>query len=113
PSLISGWHEVFRPHGGDASRRCTATGKGAQMLFVEKKTRRFWLLAVCTLMLAACGQDAPAPGPVGSAAGPTVTEYQVQAGEWIDQIEALGTARANESVTLTAKVTEVVRSVRF
>ena len=83
------------------------------MVFVDRKTRRFGLLAVCTLMLAACGQDAPAPGPVGNAAGPTVTEYQVQVGEWVDQIEALGTARANESVTLTAKVTEVVRSVRF
>ena len=31
----------------------------------------------------------------------------------IDQIEAIGTARANESVLLTAKVTETVRKVNF
>ena len=33
--------------------------------------------------------------------------------EWRDTIEALGTARANESVTLTAKVSETVRKVGF
>ncbi|HEU5467752.1 MAG TPA: efflux RND transporter periplasmic adaptor subunit [Steroidobacteraceae bacterium] len=33
--------------------------------------------------------------------------------EWRDAVEALGTARANESVTLTAKVSETVRKVGF
>ncbi|MCX7563406.1 efflux RND transporter periplasmic adaptor subunit [Xanthomonadaceae bacterium XH05] len=33
--------------------------------------------------------------------------------EWQDEIQALGTAQANESVTLTAKVTETVTRVNF
>jgi membrane fusion protein (multidrug efflux system) len=33
--------------------------------------------------------------------------------EIVDTVEAIGTARANESVTITAKVTETVRGVRF
>ncbi len=65
------------------------------------------------ITLAGCGSDAPGPrsGPGGAPA--TVTAHVVASDEWVDQIEALGTARANESVTITAKVTEVVRSVRF
>lgn len=63
------------------------------------------------LLLAACSDDAAerrAP-----AAANTVTAHTVAATEWIDIVEALGTAQANESVTLTAKVTEVVRRIRF
>jgi membrane fusion protein (multidrug efflux system) len=33
--------------------------------------------------------------------------------QWRDSIEALGTTRANESVTITAKVSEIVRKVAF
>jgi membrane fusion protein (multidrug efflux system) len=42
-----------------------------------------------------------------------VVAATVELQEWTDQIEALGTAYANESVTLTAKVTETVSSVNF
>lgn len=37
----------------------------------------------------------------------------VEAQDWVDRVEALGTAYANESVTLTAKVTETVSGVNF
>ncbi len=64
-----------------------------------------------TLTLAACGRDADAgrgpPPPVQVVAVP------VERGTWADVIEALGTARANESVDVTAKVTETVGKVNF
>lgn len=70
--------------------------------------------ALClALALAACGQTSSTPRAAQGGSPPTVTEYRVVGGEWVDQIEALGTALANESVTITAKVTEVVRKVRF
>lgn len=42
-----------------------------------------------------------------------VVAATVQTQDWVDRVEALGTASANESVTLTAKVTETVSNVNF
>jgi membrane fusion protein (multidrug efflux system) len=74
------------------------------------------VLRVCAALaiagfLAACGQV----GPEASEAAPSiaVVTAEVSPREWRDAIEALGTARANESVTLTAKVSETVRKVAF
>jgi membrane fusion protein (multidrug efflux system) len=58
------------------------------------------------------------PGQPGGVAGGSRNEALVEAAPVrrelvIDTIEALGTAQANESVTLTAKVTDVVSSVSF
>lgn len=65
------------------------------------------------LLLAACGGTAPS-GPSGGGGRPAeVVLHTVQALPWRDSIEALGTARANESVTITAKVTETVARVNF
>lgn len=44
---------------------------------------------------------------------PLVTAGTVEQVAWQDEIQALGTARANESVTLTAKVTETVTRINF
>lgn len=73
---------------------------------------RFRLPIACLLAaaLAACG-DEPAGGGAPPAA--TVTTTVVAAAPWRDTIEALGTARANESVLVTAKVTETVVRVNF
>ncbi|HEX5694463.1 MAG TPA: efflux RND transporter periplasmic adaptor subunit, partial [Arenimonas sp.] len=61
-------------------------------------------------LLAACGEEESA----GRASTPaTVTTMQVQAKPWRDTIQALGTAQANESVMVTAKVTETVVKVNF
>jgi membrane fusion protein (multidrug efflux system) len=62
-------------------------------------------------LVAACG-DA---GPDASESPPAtaVVTAVVSPREWRDAIEALGTARANESVTLTAKVSETVRKIAF
>jgi membrane fusion protein (multidrug efflux system) len=62
-------------------------------------------------MLAGCADEGPAQA--GGAPAVTVTAHEVAMAQWVDSVEALGTAQANESVTLTAKVTEVVRNVRF
>jgi membrane fusion protein (multidrug efflux system) len=63
----------------------------------------------------------PAGGPPGGFAGggrpgaqpPLVTVGKARRDSIFDVVEALGTAQANESVTLTAKVTDTVRRVNF
>lgn len=60
----------------------------------------------------------PPAGGFGAAGGrqpqlPLVTVGRVQRDSIYDVVEALGTAQANESVTLTAKVTDTVRRVNF
>jgi membrane fusion protein (multidrug efflux system) len=71
---------------------------------------RLLFLASAVALLAACG-DPPAGGPRGGAA--TVTTTVVASAPWTDAIEALGTARAKESLIVTAKVTETVVRVNF
>jgi membrane fusion protein (multidrug efflux system) len=69
-----------------------------------------WLMAAACLALVACDSEsgkAPAPQPV------PVVSYTVAAGEFVERIEAVGTLHANESVTLSAKVTEKVAKVHF
>ncbi len=66
--------------------------------------------------LVACGQDDGQNRPSGPPGGgkPQPVHVQVvQKKPWIDRIQALGTARANESVTLTAKTAETVARVNF
>lgn len=69
------------------------------------------VLVAGVVLLGGCRRDgeatAAAPPPV------TVTIAAVERQPWTDTIEALGTAKANESVTLTAKITETVRKVNF
>lgn len=79
------------------------------------RSSRLGLCLFGAVALVACsgsGSDGATTGPAANAAT-TVTAHRVEPVAWIDTIEALGTAQANESVTLTAKVTEVVRRVRF
>ena len=64
--------------------------------------------------LAACGGGgAAAPGRGGPGKPVEVAVASVQRKAWTDVIEALGTAKANESLALTAKVTETVDRVNF
>lgn len=67
--------------------------------------------ALLAASLAGCGNDSAPPqrGPAPA----VVTTTTVSSAPWNDAIEALGTAQANESVTLTAKVTETVDRVNF
>ena len=74
-------------------------------------TRKIVLL-LCTLaILSACAdkKNAAATKPPPT----TVTTTLAALKPWTDRIEALGTAQANESVMVTAKVTETVVRVNF
>lgn len=78
-------------------------------------------LALASLLLlahlAACGgDDAPAANPAAAMGGERATPVvvaQLHREEFSEQIEALGTALANESVVITAQVTEKVQRVLF
>jgi membrane fusion protein (multidrug efflux system) len=83
-----------------------------------KRARRLSIFRVCTFApllaaaaVSACGDAGPAAGD--ETAATVVVTAKVAPAEWRDTLEALGTARANESVTLTAKVSETVRKVAF
>ena len=77
----------------------------------------FRCFAACLpfLLLAACGGKEPQAKANGSAAERPipVTTRVVQPSAWNDTLQALGTAKARESVTLTAKVSEIVQDVHF
>ena len=74
-------------------------------------------IAVSLLMLlGACSDREPANrgGPSGFSRGPTfVLAEQATVRELRDTVEAIGTTRANESVTIAAKVTDTISRVNF
>ncbi len=76
---------------------------------------RLFHLLLFACAVSACSKEPAAPaGPPGGAPRPVkVVATTIQSEPWADTIEALGTAHANESVTLTAKVTETVGSINF
>jgi membrane fusion protein (multidrug efflux system) len=59
------------------------------------------------------GAGRPGAGGFGASQPPLVTVSRVKKGQVYDTVEALGTAQANESVTINAKVTDTVRRVNF
>ncbi|PJJ97341.1 efflux transporter periplasmic adaptor subunit [Lysobacteraceae bacterium NML91-0213] len=61
--------------------------------------------------LAACGSGDPAPQSGPQAA--VVTTAEIALRDWNDTIPALGTVQSRESITVTAKVSEVVDRVHF
>jgi membrane fusion protein, multidrug efflux system len=68
-------------------------------------------LLTAAALLHGCGADLPESSEEAPATA--VVSKPVATQTWRDSIEALGTAKANESVTLTAKVSETVRKVAF
>ena len=66
------------------------------------------------LALAACGGDKEAKGPgAGRNQAVPVGIEAVREQPWIDEIQALGTVKARESIEVTAKVSETVQGVHF
>lgn len=65
-----------------------------------------------TLVLVACGGNAPQAARSGGAPVP-VTTAVVESSAWSDTLQSLGTAKARESVTVTAKVSEIIQQVHF
>lgn len=81
------------------------------MLLQRPGTGWAWLLAL--LLMAGCGGQDEARAERRNE-GPVVVEaVEVTEQALTDVIEALGTTRANESVTLTSKVTDTVGKVSF
>ena len=79
----------------------------------EMPNRNATLLACLILLLAACSRSATDDPARTAAPAIPVTTAQVESTAWVDQIEAVGTTKARESITLTAKITETVRKVNF
>jgi membrane fusion protein (multidrug efflux system) len=82
--------------------------------------RMRWPLMATTLLLATalagCGSEGKESGKGGRAGGgppATVTTTVLAPLPWSDSLQALGTATARESVTITAKVSEKVEQVHF
>ena len=73
---------------------------------------RSLLVAGLCCLLAACGDDA-ASGESEATPAMVVTTQVVALQPWSDTIAALGTVKALESVTITAKVSETVERVHF
>lgn len=80
------------------------------------------LLLASILALAACGGDkassgGPGGGPGGGQGGGDrpvpVTTARLQQEAFAERISAIGTVKARESVTITAKVSELVQQVHF
>jgi len=70
------------------------------------------LLLPC-LLLAACGKQAPAEGRNAGDHPVAVTTTVLEPRPFNDALQALGTAQARESVTITAKVSDVVTRLAF
>lgn len=73
-------------------------------------------LAASALLFAGCNEQGDAPGGGGFGAGLPATLVVAEAvavRPLADVVEAVGTTRANESVTITAKVTDAIRQLRF
>jgi len=76
-------------------------------------------VVVCTLiplLAAGCADEGPGGAGGGFRGGPPaalVVTAPAAVRPIADVVEAIGTAQANESVTLTAKVTDTIRQVRF
>jgi membrane fusion protein (multidrug efflux system) len=73
----------------------------------------FLACAAALFLLAACGREQAAAGPRQGERPTAVTTGIVRLQPWSDTLQAIGTVRARESITVTAKVSETVQGVHF
>ena len=93
--------------------------RGAAFASLRHRTRAalpLCLLSLGACLLTACGAtDAPAQAGAGPASSPPieVATQRIALQSFTEQLVALGTVKARESVTVTAKVSEIVEAVHF
>ncbi len=106
------------PHSDDlGSDAQTVSIARAVMHATARRRWRGLALSCLALTSAACGGDKAPAGPPGGQGGgdrPTpVTTIPLQPEIFAERISAIGTVKARESVTVTAKVSELVQQVHF
>ena len=70
-------------------------------------------LTACLALFAACG-DEPQSGPAGGWSGAAkVVTQRIERQPLVDEIEALGTARANESVEIRPRISSLITRILF
>ena len=80
--------------------------------FLHSRPCRVLLALGLVGLVASCGKGDAGAGKDGKAPA-TVTTLQVKPARWSDELKALGTANARESVTVTASVSQTIASVEF
>lgn len=80
--------------------------------FLHSSPCRVLLALSLASLVAACGKGDADAGKGGQPPA-TVTTLQVKQVRWSDELKALGTANARESVTITASVSQTIASVEF
>lgn len=81
--------------------------------FLSSRPYRALVVLGLVSLVVACGKKGGAEGDKGGQPPATVTTAQVQPVRWSDELKALGTANARESVTITASVSQTIASVEF
>ncbi len=76
---------------------------------------RFFALSLCASLafLAACSEAPETQGRSGWNSAPKVIAEPVELQQLVDEIEALGTARANESVEIRPRISSLVDRIAF
>ncbi|MBK6435323.1 MAG: hypothetical protein IPF83_05240 [Rhodanobacteraceae bacterium] len=77
-----------------------------------RSTRNLVLAGLSAVFFAACSSSSQQQAQRGGSPV-TVRSTVIVASDWQDSVQALGTAKANESLTITAKVSETVQKVAF
>lgn len=97
----------------DAAPRCAPRSSGP----VRAITRGAAAAFVACLLVACGGKDDAAAGKPGGPGGndrpATVTTQRLRSESFAERTSAIGTVKAHESVTITAKVSELVDAVHF
>lgn len=83
-------------------------------MLIRSRVRVFFMAVLMAPLLVSCGKDqAEASAAPGTSKPLPVTTLVLQPSAWSDTLQAIGTAKARESVTLTSKVSEAVQEVHF
>lgn len=82
------------------------------MSFIPSRPPAPWQLLGLALLLTGCAENDPLNSQQDAAAVPVVTEIVAEQ-QVADHIESVGTTRANDSVEITARVSNVVTRINF